>query len=288
MRLTIGMAVHGDAQGAWWTLSSLRLHHLQADLPGVELLVIDDMESPCQDLIHAAALAKARYIHRPKGQGPAHAKNTVFENARGDYVLLLDSHVMLAPCAVDHLLHGIVMDTVGQDMWTGPLVNESAEVIATELLPELRGGMLGIWHTRKTHEPTYEIEAHGSAFMFMRRECWPGFSLRFYGFAGEEVYIHEKVRRNGGRVICHDALKWVHRFQRFGVPITYRLTLNDKYRNLLVGAYEMNWAVGQVKDYFRKRLPEDQATVVEAEVAAVCPDIWSQDDSSARRFRVHD
>ena len=288
MKLTIGMANYGDAQGAWWTLSSLRLHHVPLTDTDVELLVIDDMPTANQDLAIACGHAKARYIHASKNKGPAHAKNSVFEHARGEHVLLLDSHVLLSPGHVDQLKRLIDSVCIGNDMWVGPLVNEAGEVIATELLPELRGGMLGVWHTRDQMPPWCEVQAHGTAYMFMRREAWPEFSQDFRGFSGEEVYIHEKVRRNGGSVLCHNQLRWCHRFMRFGVPVQYCLTLNDKYRNHLIASYEMAWSVTQMRDYFRRRLPLDQAVVVEAEVETLHPDIWTRQVVGCREFRMHD
>jgi glycosyltransferase involved in cell wall biosynthesis len=288
MKLTIGMANYADAQGAWWTLSSLRLHHVPLSSKDIELLVVDDMPQANQELQTSCALAKARYIHAPKNLGPAHAKNSVFEHARGEHVLLLDSHVLLGECHIDTLLKLIDSVCIGDDMWVGPLVNEAGEVIATELVPELRGGMLGVWHVRPQMPPWCEVQAHGTAYMCMRRESWPGFSQHFQGFAGEEVYIHEKVRRQGGRVFCHSGLSWCHRFMRFGVAPQYRLTLNDKYRNHLVAAYECGWSVEQMRNYFRRKLPADQAVVVESEVAVVCPDIWTRDCTGAREFRTHD
>jgi len=288
MKLTIGMANYGDAQGAWWTLSSLRLHHVPLSDTEVELLVIDDMPTANQDLAIACGHAKARYIHASKNQGPAHAKNSVWEHARGEHVLLLDSHVLLSPGHVDTIKRLIDSVCIGSDMWVGPLVNESGVTIATELLPELRGGMLGVWHTRQQAPPWFEVEAHGTAYMLMRRDAWPKFSADFQGFSGEEVYIHEKVRRVGGKVLCHSDLRWCHRFMRFGVPVQYCLTLNDKYRNHLVAAYEMEWSVKQMRDYFRRRLPLDQCIVVEVDVEMMHPDLWHRDDTQARQFRTHD
>ena len=75
---------------------------------------------------------------------------------------------------------------------------------------------------------------------------------------------------------------------RFGVPVQYCLTLNDKYRNHLIASHEMNWSVHQMRDYFRRRLPLDQAIVVEVDVEMMHPDLWHRDDAQARRFRSHD
>lgn len=287
-KLTIGMANYADPQGAWWTLSSLRLHHVSPSNTDIDLLLIDDMPSKNNDLVSVCNLSNARYIHSPKGKGPAHAKNTVFENATGEYVLLLDSHVLLNPFHVKKIMNLIEEDRIGNDMIVGPLVNEAGNIIATELIPEIRGGMLGIWHRRKEEGESCVVHGHGTAYMLMRREAWPKFSEHFYGFSGEEIYIHEKVRRNGGKVVCYFDLKWCHRFMRFGIPPQYRLTLNDKYRNHLVASYEMNWSVEQMKNYFRKKLPLDQCIAVENDVAEIFPNIWKSDMVNCQEFKIHD
>ena len=249
-RLTIGFACYDDIEGAFFTLSSLRLHHL-GGRTGWELLVVDDHPNKTPDLESCASLAGARYVHSSKNRGPAHAKNTVFDAARGEHVLLLDSHVLLAPGSIDYLLDAIERGAIGRDMWCGPLLNESASVIATHLDPIWRGDFFGIWATDPdiAGGAIKEIPMHGAAHFVMRRDRWPGFSPSFQGFAGEEGYIHEKVRRAGGRVLCHPALGWVHRFVR-GKPITYSVTLSDKIYNYLIAFYEVGWSPQGVLDFF--------------------------------------
>ena len=288
MKLTIGLANWDDPEGAWWTLSSLRLNHVPVTSQDVELLVVDDMPQPQVALQKTCSLANARYVHSGLGQGPARAKDKVWEHAQGDYVLLLDSHVLLQPNVVGYLLNAIVANTVGKNMWVGPLLNESGGMTATELLPELRGHFFGVWHTNLDPAPVREIHAHGSAFCFMQRKHYPFFSPYFKGFAGEEIYLHDKVRRNGGRVLCHRALGWVHRFDRFGRNITYTLSLNDKMRNYMIAAYEMNWNIQQMREYFGKGLPEDQRLEVETALVQIYPDILTRDCSNIPKFKVHD
>lgn len=286
--LTIGMATYDDPQGVWWTLSSLRLHHVGIHDPRIELLVINDHPKECQDLTNACANAGARLINKSKNLGPAHAKNTIWEQATGQHVLMLDCHVLLGNGSIKYIIEAIKQDKIGKDMWVGPLVNERGGIIATELLPQLRGEFFGIWHVAADQpNKIREVHAHGSAYALMRRDCWPGFSEHFRGFAGEEIYIHEKVRRAGGKVLYHPALSWSHRFCRFA-PVPYSLTINDKARNYLIAAHEMGWNIGQFQSYFAKRLARDQMIVVEREVAAIYPDAFTRDCSDIPKFREID
>lgn len=284
--VTIGMATYDDPQGVWWTLSSLRMHH---DLTGVELLVVDDHPEPNRgDIHHVCANAHARYVHAPKGMGPAHAKNSVWEHAQGSHVLLVDCHVLLVPGAVSRLVAAARANEVSNDMWVGPLRSEAGTIIATELAPELRGDFFGTWliDTRVPASETRPVRAHGSALSFMRRDAWPKFSEHFRGFAGEEIYIHDKVRRAGGAVLYQPWLGWCHRFPRFGA-VPYTLTLNDKLRNYLVAAYEMSWNIAQIREYFGRKLPQAQRLEVELQVQGIYPDIFTRADD-APVVKAHD
>ncbi len=286
-RLTIGMANWDDPEGAFWTLTALRQYHVRAVCPAVELLVIDDMPEKQELLEQVCHSAGATYIHYSKNRGPAHAKNSVWERAAGDFVLLLDSHVLLAPGSVDYILQAIAEDRIGKDLWTGPLLDEKGNTIATELLPEWRGSAFGIWHVdpELPEKKVKEIVGHGSAYTLMKKSEYPGFSKHFRYFGGEEIILHETVRMRGGKCFTHQALGWVHRFIR-SKPASYRLLLNDKYWNALVGFYEMGWSTLQVKDYFRRKLALDQCEVIEQEIQTLFADIFTRPDG--RRFKEHD
>lgn len=249
-KLTIGFACYDDIEGAFFTLTSLRLHHL-INKTDWEIVVIDDFPSKTKDLENCANLSGAKYFHVSKNKGPAHAKNSVFERAKGDYVLLMDSHVLLAPGSIDYIYGAIDKDLIGKDMWCGPLLNESTQIIATHLDPKWRGDFFGVWATDPeiTAGKVKEIQMHGCAHFLMKRSEWPKFSSDFEGFAGEEGTIHEKVRLNGGKVLCHPKLGWIHRFLR-SKPITYRCDLIDKIYNYLVGFYECGWSTQGVVNFF--------------------------------------
>lgn len=276
-RLTIGWACYDDPEGSFWTASSLRLYHLgnYKNREDVQILIIDDFPNKTDGLENLANIVGAKYKHIPKEKGPAHAKNSVFENADGEYVLLLDSHVILQNGAIDYILKGINNNKIKKDMWCGPLLNENKDVMATHMEPKWRGDFYGVWRNENPLPRIFEIPMHGTAMFLMKKEHFPKFSNNFMGFAGEEGYIHEKVRKNGGKVFCHSALGWIHRFMR-SKPVTYRLYLEDKIFNYLIAFYETEKNPQAVINFFSKSQPEPVVNTAKNQALAVYPDLLTK------------
>lgn len=78
----------------------------------------------------------------------------------------------------------------------------------------------------------YEIPGMGLGLFVMRPDALPEFPEGLRGFGGEELHLHEAVRRNGGKAICLPWLKWVHRFGYTGTA-PYTISIEDKFENNL-------------------------------------------------------
>ncbi len=152
-KLTVGMPAYSDTQGVWWTIQAMRLY--QGDLSEVEFLVVDNNpSSPTAKQLQVTlehwlpfSNAGARYIPFGSVTGTAAAKNAVFENARGEYVLCIDSHVMLKPGALHKLIKWYEDHPDSKDLLTGPLVYDNLTGISTHFNNVWRGEMWGIWGT---------------------------------------------------------------------------------------------------------------------------------------------
>lgn len=83
----------------------------------------------------------------------------------------------------------------------------------------------------------------------MRKAAWPGFNPHFLQFGGEEIYIHEKVRRAGGQALCLPEFGWIHRFARVN-GVKYPLTRYAKVRNYVLGFQELGWDLGPIHKHF--------------------------------------
>jgi hypothetical protein len=105
----------------------------------------------------------------------------------------------------------------------------------------------------------FEIPGQGLGLFAMKTDAWPGFNTDAWGFGGEELYIHEKVRRNGGRAMCHPGIKWLHRFPRPG-GANYPNSEWYKCRNYVLEFLEMGWDLSIIRDHFvlGRKFPVDE------------------------------
>lgn len=238
--LAIGMAVYDDFHGAYFTVQCLRMFH-----PHVEILIVDNHPSS----VHAemtrglCANSGAKYIPMESPVGTSAPREAVFAHATADWVMCIDSHVLLWFEAVQKLLD--YLPTANEkDMLTGPLVLDSLAEVSTHFEDQWRGQMWGTWGTddrgKGVNGKPFEIPAMGLGLFVMKRANWVGFNPKFRGFGGEEMYVHEKVRRAGGKVLCLPFLRWVHRFGRpEGPPYVSHLTVWNKVRNYVIGHQEL-------------------------------------------------
>lgn len=144
MQLTIGMATFDDFDGVFFTAQSLRLHQ---DLTDCEIIVVDNKpDSPSsRDLANFLAGVGARYVPMPAPTGTAPPRNRVFAEARGDSVLCLDSHVLLAPGAIARLKRWYADRPDTMDLFHGPILFDQLTHGATHFDNFWRGEMWGIW-----------------------------------------------------------------------------------------------------------------------------------------------
>ncbi|HEY2814313.1 MAG TPA: hypothetical protein VGJ03_12675 [Acidimicrobiales bacterium] len=262
-RLCIGMATFDDFDGVYFTVQSLRMYHPEV-LDEVSFLVLDNHpEGPASGDLKGldSRIPHLRYFPF-RGYRSTAARDLIFRNADADIVLCLDSHVLLRAGAVRALLDFFDANPTSRDLVQGPLVDDRLEsVIGSHLSATWGGGMYGRWDTddraKDPDGPPFEIEMQGLGVFACRREAWPGLNPRFRGFGGEEGYLHEKVRRNGGRVLCLPALAWTHRFARPGGP-PYRPTWEDRVRNYRIGWGELDWDAAPMEAHFRDHVEDPE------------------------------
>jgi hypothetical protein len=243
--LTIGMASYANRAEVWFTVQALRLYHQR---PEIEILVVDNFGD--DKLGTFLAGAGVRYVAYTEVSGAANAKQRVFEVASGEWVLLLDSHILLPPGAVDRLLEWIEAHRHSQDLIQGPLLYDDLQTTADAMNPVWSGGMWGQWRTQNVGPGAdpYPIQMHGCGLMASRKDSWLGFNPAFKGFGGEEGYIHEKYRKAGRQVLCLPFLRWVHHFKLDEAP--YPLVYQDRVRNYVIGFQELGLDMQPLVEHF--------------------------------------
>ncbi|GAB6165624.1 hypothetical protein JCM19992_16240 [Thermostilla marina] len=251
-RWTIGMATAADLSGCYFTVQALRLYHRIDDC---ELLIVDNapQHAIAPHLRSFCEKTGTRYIPLASPIGTSPARNAIVEHARGDWVLVLDCHVLLVPGALEALRAFAAEKPESRDLLQGPLLYDDGRGLATHFEPQWRDGMFGVWgHDPRGDDPRgepFEIPAQGLGLFACRRDAWPGFHRHAGGFGGEEGYIHEKFRRRGGRCLCIPALRWMH---RFGYPAgaPYPLRMYDRVRNYVLEWLELGRDLEEIRAHF--------------------------------------
>jgi hypothetical protein len=271
-KLTIGMSTYDDYDGVYFTVQAIRLFHPEITDQS-EILVIDNHpDGPCAADLKALEkwVAGYRYVPFDRFQGTA-ARNAVFQEARGEYVLCIDCHVLFAAGAIRKLIDYFDAHPDCADLLQGPLVYDDLRAYSSHMEPVWSHGMYGVWtsdaRAASPEAPPFEIALQGLGAFACRKQVWPGFHPNLRGFGGEEGYIHEKFRRAGGRTLCLPFLRWVHRFARpRGVP--YPNTWEDRIRNYMIVAQELGRDPTPALQHFRAHLG---AAAADRIIAAVQP-----------------
>ena len=267
-KLTIGMCTYDDFDGTYFSFQSIRLYQPEV-LNDVEFLLIDNNPEGKQGKelkrFFKESMPNGKYIPFTEYTGCG-VRTKLFEYASAPAVLCMDCHVMLNPGSLSRLIKYYDDNPETEDLLHGPLLWEQLENtlklkngkevpnISTHFDTEWRNGMRGRWANYESlgydvDDPPFEIPAHGMGLFSSRKDSWLGFNEYFREFGGEEVYIHEKYRQQGRKVLCLPFLRWVHRFYRPGGP-PYPLTNNMKIRNYFIGHMELKIPLDDMVNHF--------------------------------------
>ena len=156
-KITIGMAHHTDFHGAYFSIQDiikeLRFNKREDLLDRLEFLVIEN----AKDNEHAQAVknlqsgtglgGKFRVIDFPDSQGTSATRNKIIEEAKTDFVLVMDCHVLLCPVVqtLEKLFQFIDRYPNTMHLYQGPLVYDNLRMISTHFNDEWGGQMWGRW-----------------------------------------------------------------------------------------------------------------------------------------------
>jgi hypothetical protein len=201
----------------------------------------------------------------------------VFAVAESPNVLVMDSHVMVEPESLRRLIEWYDANPDTLDLYHGPLIYDDLNHTSTHFQDEWRSEMWGTWGTderyqyerrvevtksdsgevavqvHRTECEPFEIPGMGLGLFTCRKDAWLGFNPDFRGFGGEEMYIHTKYRQLGRKVWLLPWLRWAHQFGRPG-GVPYPLSVEDKFRNYLIGLGELGLPLRPAVDHFEEKL----------------------------------
>ncbi|HOV61688.1 MAG TPA: glycosyltransferase [Candidatus Hydrogenedentes bacterium] len=255
--ITFGLATYDDFDGAYFTIENIICRTTPAEV--TEIVLIDnhpqapearDLANYCRSL---RGNREVKYVPLAEPVGTSPARDAIFRHATGDYVLVVDSHVILLPGALAALRRFLEEHHPCDDLIQGVLYSDDLRHRWTHFQDVWRAEMWGIWGSdprgQSSTNPPFEIFAQGLGLFCARRESWLGFHPLARGFGGEECYIHEKYRRAGRKCWCLPGLGWVHRFGRpKGVP--YPLTQWNKVRNYVLEHRELGLPLDRIYKHF--------------------------------------
>jgi len=268
--LTIGCATIRDYHGLYFTIQSLRLQAMGRGIhEDIEFVVVD--QDPKNEHGEAAKAfiegyankrcAGARYIAMPEMRGTTQPRQRIFDEAKGDWVMVLDSHVLLPPGVLRLIHHWCISHPADNDLHQGPLLYDGldGESVSTHFDDIWRGGMWGRWqtdHAALAAGKPFPIHAQGLGMFVARRESWPGFDRRWRGFGGEEGCIHEVFRHRGDLALCHPAWLWVHRFAKPG-GVSVPAYTYSKARNYVLGFQRVGRDIDEIRRHLVVELAND-------------------------------
>ena len=256
-KFAIGMATYDDYDGVYFSIQAIRMFHAEV-CDDVEFIVIDNNPlGKCAEALKNLEKTVPNYRYVPLDTTGNASRDFIFQEATGEFVLCMDCHVFFAAGSLKKLFAYFKRHPKTADMLQGPLIYDDLKNYATHFDPKWRGGMFGTWGVdprgANAASPPFEIGMQGVGAFACRRAAWPGYNKNFKGFCVEEGYVHEKFRRNGGKVLCLPFLRWMHRFARpNGVP--YRNIWEDRVRNYLIAYDELGFETDGLKTHMTELL----------------------------------
>jgi len=274
--LTIGLPCYGNETEVWFTVQALRLYQ---DLTKTEILVIDNKGE--DTLKKKITMPGVRYIRFNKVNGPGPAKNKLFQEAKGDFVLCMDSHVFLWPDSIRRLKEWVRTHwDDASNLIHGPMVLKNLTNAYTHYENKWRGGMWGIWpkpvspSTLEPHNKAIEIEIGPTGLFGCRKDSWLGFAENLKGFGGIEGIINKKYEKAGRKSLCLPFLMWVH---YFGSLHAYPLATRDKVRNFLLSFKEIDLDPAPIYEHFGK----DYVAKVQKDISNGVSEVGNQDSKQS-------
>lgn len=225
----------------------------------------------------------AKYEPWAEVLGTAAGKQACFGKASGEWVLVLDSHVILTDDSLRRLYDFIQKprNRFCRDLFYGVNLADDHKQYFSHL--DIWGddgapligddGVFGNWRSdpraKSPDGKPFDVEGGGGWCFFARRDAFltVGFHPLMRGFGGEEGFISERFRRAGRSVKCAPFVRGIHRYARLSGDV-YAVTVAEKLRNHVIGWLDLGFDLEQLRTVWRGRLKPDEIDSVMAQAVA--------------------
>ena len=268
--LTIGMATYDDYDGVYFTIQSIRFHHPEIQDKISFILIDNHPDSPVGSALKNLQHTIPDYRYIPfRDYNSTAVRDLIFREADTEYVLCIDSHILIQSGAITRLIDYLDNKPDCMDLLQGVLVADDMKHHYSRFQAKWFEGMLGNWgvdqQAADAAAAPFEIPMQGLGLFACRKKAWPGFNPRFRGFGGEEGYIHEKFRQQGRKTYCLPFLRWLHRFGRpYGTK--YPNLWHNRIRNYYIGFEELGMDPSPVESHFRALLGSAEFETIQKEI----------------------
>lgn len=238
--LNIAIPTFQDWDGVIMTLTSLKLYHKDS-LRDIKVVILDNTNGTTQHSINLQNYVKEHspleidlYVN-PDVWGTAAAKNYAISKCDGEFVLTMDSHIMLPYGVIDKLIEFFKLNRYTDDLYQGPYIADTGNTyVGNCFKPVWSNCMYGQWDNRPyDKDGKLEILMQGMGLFAFRRVTWLKFHELSRGFGGEEYYIHEKYRQAGRKCWSLNWLEWWHRCGHVN-GVKYSWSVKDVIWNYLL------------------------------------------------------
>jgi hypothetical protein len=266
--ISIVIACRDEADTLWFTLHSLQMHTRGAlvERDGMEIVVADNDPGAksCGRTVEevCAAFAQARFPVRYLAAGEVKSvffpRNQGAAAARGEHLIFLDSHVLLAPYTIE-ALHRLFLSRSGlpthalmPDLYLAHIpiaFNDPSNLFGPYKL-KLHGDFWGEWASMSELPPpgngagagaaTVPIAASGLWCYSTPKAAWEavrGYNPNFLGYSGGEVYLELKYWLLGGHVLLvqgreneRETVSGAH----WSAPRRYQVRSDESIRDILL------------------------------------------------------
>lgn len=237
-KLSIIIATRNEPANLWFTLQGLQMQVAPWD--DIEVVVADNEPGkveagvfcPTEKILRECRFPHWRWIDASQTKSPYSPRNLGASAAGGNWLLFLDSHVLLQPGFLKNVIESIYTGKASEtSLMHYPVSFGGSDRFFGHYHLRLDGDFWGGWQALVHGSEPYKIAASGIwAFLIEKGyylEVVEGFNPNFKGYSGGEPYLDLKVWMLGGSVWMDPRFYGLH----YSGPRGYSASWDDRVRN---------------------------------------------------------